>query len=292
MERGDVMSGIAMKLSKRSFAVLILLGLSACGTTYSVPEANDAQAQRAEALFAQERNAATAQAGARLSTSQSVNQFIKVANRVEPVAEQICRQEAAKAGTSVNCDLKILVDEKMPFKNAYQKYDGGTPIIAFTVPMIMDARNEDEIAFVMGHEAGHHIAKHIQKTQQQQAAGALILGMAAAYASANDPYATQYQRQRTIDDAVELGTAIGGAAFSQTYELEADVIGTHVASAAGYDPVRGARFFARPEHAKLPNGQLSFWGTHPPDKKRVATVIATADRIEHTHSTELVAKAK
>ena len=41
----------------------------------------------------------------------------------------------------------------------------------------------------------------------------------------------------------------------------------------------GARFFARPEAAQTTQGQLSFWGTHPPDEKRFATVLATVDQI-------------
>ncbi len=77
-----------------------------------------------------------------------------------------------------------------------------------------------------------------------------------------------------------LGAAMGNQAFSQTYELESDVLGAHIAKAAGYDPVEGAKFFARPEAAQTQAGNLSFWGTHPPDEKRLATVIDTAEAIK------------
>lgn len=54
------------------------------------------------------------------------------------------------------------------------------------------------------------------------------------------------------------------------------MIGTYIAEAAGYDAVREARFFARPEPTRREDGALSFWGTHPADEDRLALVIETA----------------
>lgn len=55
------------------------------------------------------------------------------------------------------------------------------------------------------------------------------------------------------------------------------MIGTYIAQAAGYDAVRGARFFARSEQPpQREDGALSFWGTHPDDEDRLALVIETA----------------
>ena len=101
-----------------------------------------------------------------------------------------------------------------------------------------------------------------------------------AYATSADPY------RYTGNDAAEmrrnmgLGAAVGQKAYSQSYELESDVIATHITKAAGYDPIEGAKFFARPEDAKTEAGNLSFWGTHPPDALRLATVIETAKAAE------------
>lgn len=69
-------------------------------------------------------------------------------------------------------------------------------------------------------------------------------------------------------------------AFSQTYELESDMIGTRIAAAAGYDPIIGAKYFARDEAARSKSGQLSFWGTHPANEERIEVVIATMDQIK------------
>ena len=40
----------------------------------------------------------------------------------------------------------------------------------------MDTVNDHEVAFVLAHEYGHLIGRHIEKSQQQALAGALIVG--------------------------------------------------------------------------------------------------------------------
>ena len=51
--------------------------------------------------------------------------------------------------------------------------------------LIADARNADELAFVLGHEAAHHIAGHIPRAGQQARVGALA-GILAAQAIGAD----------------------------------------------------------------------------------------------------------
>ena len=270
-----------MRLLPRSTLVsgAVLVALGACGTTYDVPVAAPAQLTQAKAMFAEEQNPTTTRSGQRLSGGLAVSQYQRVVSRVEPVAEQFCRTQTADK-PAFECDVTIVVDTRMPYSNAYQQYVDGKPVVAFTLPLIADARNEDELAFVLGHEFGHHIGEHIKKQQQQAMAGALIAGIAMAYAQSGDTYTPDYVKQQNIENSMSAGAAIGQMAYSQTYELESDVIGTYIAKAAGYDPVKGARFFARPEPARTPNGALSFWGTHPSNEKRLATVIATAEKIE------------
>jgi predicted Zn-dependent protease len=49
------------------------------------------------------------------------------------------------------------------------------------------------------------------------------------------------------------------ARYSQSYELEADVVGAFIAARAGYDPELGARVFTRPVLA----GGGGLLSTHP-----------------------------
>jgi len=190
----------------------------------------------------------------------SARNFVQVVNTLEPVAERECRART----TNVNCDFNIVVDDRpgQP-ANAYQTLDRqGRPIIAFTLALIGDARNEDELAFVMGHEAAHHISGHIARQQQNAVAGAVIFAGLATLSGGD---------ANTVRSAQELGAQVGARSYSKDFELEADALGTVITKRAGYDPVRGAAFFTR-----IPDPGDRFLGTHPPNAARIETVRRTA----------------
>lgn len=257
-------------------SAVLLAGLSACGTTYQLPTIDAAKTAQAKQMFA---TAQTDKARPQLSASAAKRRFARVAPRIERVGESVCKAATAER-KNFNCDVDIAIDYKLKQRNAYFTYKDQKPVIRITEQMLQDTRSDDEVAFILGHEYGHLIGRHIQKQQQQAIAGALILGaITAAATSSSSSYGTTYN-QSAVNSAVELGAAAGSMAYSQTYELESDTLGARITHAAGYDPVKGAAFFARPEKAKSKSGKLSFWGTHPPDEKRLATVLATVDQIE------------
>ncbi|WP_300035899.1 M48 family metallopeptidase [uncultured Roseobacter sp.] len=194
------------------------------------------------------------------SSAAAKRSFDQVVRTVEPVAERECRARTR----GVNCDFRILVDDRpgMP-ANAFQTLDkSGRPLIAFTLALIDDARNTDELAFVLGHEAAHHIAGHIARQQQNAVAGAVIAGSLAVLLG-GDPVSVQ-NAQRT-------GARVGARTYSKDFELEADALGTVIAKRAGYDPLRGAKFFTR-----IPDPGDRFLGTHPPNAQRIEIVRKTA----------------
>ncbi len=208
----------------------------------------------------QTENVSTASvpAGARPTGS-----FAAVVASVEPVAERICRDR--RPGT--NCDFKIFVDTRpgQP-PNAYQTLDErGRPIIGFTSALIAEARNADELAFILGHEAAHHIRGHIPRAQQSAVEGALIGGLLATLGG--------FEGQG-IETAQRIGATFGARRYSKDFELQADSLGVVIASRAGYDPVRGAEFFNR-----IPDPGNGFLATHPPNAERIATVRRRAARL-------------
>lgn len=245
--------------------------LSACGTAYQMPAMAEAEIDRASTVIARESATPTTH----ISILEGVDRFERVARRIEPHAEAMCRQETPDR----DCDLHIRVDlnPRAP-ANAFQTVNSDGPLIIITGALLQGTRNDDEVAFVMGHEAGHHIARHLDKQAQQQLAGALILGMAAAYAGAGNP--NQHQAQRDVENAMYAGAAVGSMAYSQTYELEADMLGAYITEAAGYDAEKGSLLFARREGGNVrgESGAMSLWSTHPRSPQRVATVrYAVAD---------------
>lgn len=194
------------------------------------------------------------------SARTSARSFVRVVDTLEPVAEAECRARTQ----NVNCDFNIVVDDRpgQP-ANAYQTLDRqGRPIVAFTLALIADARNEDELAFVMGHEAAHHIAGHIARQQQNAVAGAVIFAGLATLSGGD---------AGTVRSAQELGAQVGARTYSKDFELEADALGTVITKRAGYDPLRGAEFFTR-----IPDPGDKFLGTHPPNASRIEVVRKTA----------------
>lgn len=189
--------------------------------------------------------------------SQTERAFVQIVERVEPVAERECRARTS----GVNCDFRILVDDRpnQP-ANAFQTLDKNErPIIVFTLKLLDEARNVDEIAFVMGHEAAHHVAGHIARQKQNAAAGAVIFGTLASAAGTD------------IAAAQRIGAQVGARSYSKDFELEADALGTVITTRAGYNPVKGAEFFNR-----IPDPGDRFLGTHPPNAQRIETVRRTA----------------
>ena len=135
-------------------------------------------------------------------------------------------------------------------------------------------QSDDELAFVLGHEMSHHIAGHIAKQQQQQVLGALILG--GLVAAAGNPYGGPASDQ-AIQQAMDVGAYVGGRAYSQSYELEADTLGAYITARAGYSPERGADIFGRPALAN-PGGP-AILASHPGSAQRQATVARVAAEI-------------
>lgn len=195
-----------------------------------------------------------------LAASDASRSFAQVVRTVEPVAERECRARTR----NTSCDFLIVVDDRPDQPaNAFQTLDeSGRPIIAFTVQLIRDARNRDELAFVLGHEAAHHIAGHIARAQQNAVAGAVIAGSLAVLLGGGP---------EAVDVAQRQGAQVGARTYSKSFELEADALGTVITARAGFDPVRGAEFFTR-----IPDPGDRFLGTHPPNAQRIATVKRVA----------------
>ena len=197
----------------------------------------------------------------KISVKQAEARLAPIIATMEPVAERECRRRAPR-GT--DCDYKISVDPRTDIPaNAYQTVDkNGRPLIIFTAPLIAETRNQHELAFVMGHEAAHHIAGHLTRSQADAltgaALGAILVGLAGGSAS-------------SIDAAANLGASVGSRSFSKEYELEADSLGTVLTKQAGYDPLIGVGFFER-----TPDPGNQFLGTHPPNASRIDIVKRTA----------------
>ncbi len=130
------------------------------------------------------------------------------------------------------------------------------------------ARNEAEVAGVLGHEVGHVIARHgVQR--QSRATGVGILGAIAGILTQNA-------------DVARLGQTLGGlfiADYSRDQEYEADSLGLKYLGSSGYPRMAVADFLQRlDDHAAFEkkkagkdgqSGQFDFFASHPQTEDRV-----------------------
>lgn len=182
--------------------------------------------------------------------------FAAVAQRMRPVATQICRERSPH----LDCNFIVILDDRpgQPPNAFHSRDENGRPIIAFTEALINDLRSHDEIALVFGHEAAHHIADHLPRIQREARTGALVGGIAAALLGADET---------TAREIMNVTATVGARRYAKPFELEADRIGTLIAARAGYDPLRGAELFRR-----IPDPGNQFLGTHPPNAERLREV--------------------
>ncbi|MDO5613136.1 MAG: M48 family metallopeptidase [Paracoccus sp. (in: a-proteobacteria)] len=183
--------------------------------------------------------------------------FVSVMQKMEPAIERECMTRRTRP---INCDFQFVVDDRRGQEpNAFQTIDGqGRPVIGFTLSLIAAAQNTDELAFVVGHEASHHILNHLSQKSSAATAGAVILGGLATVYSGNPT---------AVNTASRIGATVGSRYYSKEWELEADYLGAIITLNAGYDPQRGAAFFAR-----MPDPGDQILGSHPANSQRVAQV--------------------
>lgn len=203
---------------------------------------------------------APAPGGSAMSPASAQAAFSRVSASLRPVAVDECQRRTS----GMRCDFRIEIDpDPRAPENAYQTVDrDGRPVIIFTRAMINSARNADELAFVMGHEAAHHIRGHLARQQANATAGALVFAGLAGLTGGN---------ASAIDAATQIGAMVGSRTYSKDYELEADELGTLITYRAGYNPLVGAHFFSR-----IPDPGDRFLGTHPPNAARIQIVQRTA----------------
>lgn len=187
--------------------------------------------------------------------------FDGVVSAVRPIAIAECRK---RARADTNCDFRVELDtNRRAAPNAYQSLDDdGRPVLTFTATLIPAIRNADELAFIISHEAAHHISGHLVRQEENAAKGATVFADLATLTGGD------------VAEAERLGAAVGARNYSKEFELEADELGTIIAFRAGFNPLVGAQFFTR-----IPDPGDEFLSTHPPNSARLDMVRRTSARL-------------
>lgn len=139
----------------------------------------------------------------------------------------------------------------------------GGKVVVYTglLPVTQD---ETHLAFVMGHEIAHAVARHGNERMSQmllQAAGGIALDIYLA----QKPSETRAMFLGAYGIATTVGVVLP---FSRTHESEADKLGMVFMAMAGYNPSNALDMWDRMAKASGGGKMPEFLSTHPSDATR------------------------
>lgn len=143
--------------------------------------------------------------------------------------------------------------------NAYADGDK----IMITTGMLRFAQTDEELATVIGHELAHNQMGHLKKQSGNRLIGAII-GAVVTVA--------------TGVDVTNTFAEVGGGAYSQDFESEADYVGIYHTARAGYDIRNSPNFWRRMgiEHPKA----IAHGTSHPSTANRFVALDNAVKEID------------
>ena len=177
---------------------------------------------------------------------------------VERVAERIIaaakQSKYAKRAESFQWEVTVIKDDKT--KNAWAMPGGK---IAFYTGIFPEAKDENGLAAIMGHEVVHALARHGAERISQHTAANLGMQIAAAV------FDLKPLTQSLTMQALGIGVLLP---FSRGHESEADYIGLLLAADAGYDPREAVPLWERMAESSK-GSPPEFLSTHPAHETRI-----------------------
>lgn len=139
---------------------------------------------------------------------------------------------------------------------------GGQVFITYGLMKLL--KSEDEIAGVLGHEAGHVVGRH---SNEQMAKAQLSQGLVGAVVMAGgEEYGT------TAGQVAQFVSQLKNTSYGRDHEIESDVLGVRFMRRAGYDPRAMITVMEVLAKASGGNGPPEFLSTHPDPGHRIERI--------------------
>lgn len=161
-------------------------------------------------------------------------------------------------------------------------------------------KTKDEMAAVVAHEMGHHLAKHNEKQKKNAEVGAAVSGIITAVligaANANNPYYNSYQQQqdqKTLENMMQAGAKIGVLSYSKEQEREADLLSAYLLSRSGYDlkKAKNLMLVLAKMSGETKENSTAFLSSHPAGMERVVSWEKVREEI-NSNKTKIPYKAE
>ena len=194
-----------------------------------------------------------------LKKQEKISTDKKLTRYVQCVSDAIVQEIPASYKTSV-ADWQVVLFDSNDV-NAFA-LPGGR--IGVYTGLFKAAKNQDQLAAVLGHEVAHVLARHSnERLSQSQLAN---VGMAAA----DSALADSEMRQPAMA-ALGLGTQVGVLLpYGRVQESEADILGLQLMASAGFKPEQAVELWHNMAAVNKGKAPPEFLSTHPSSDSRIS----------------------
>jgi predicted Zn-dependent protease len=232
------------------FATAISLALTACATS---PEGR----KQLTLLPDEQVNAMGVQSFEQIKQETPITENKNVENYVRCIANRII-PHVAENPNPAGWEVQVFESDQA---NAFAL--PGYKIGVYT-GLLEYARNQDQLAAVMGHEVAHVIARHGNERVSQQLATEAGLSVASAMLGGDQSSGTNQLILAGLGLGAQYGVILP---FSRSHESEADLIGLELMAKAGFDPGQSVQLWKNMATAGA--APPEFMSTHPSSETRI-----------------------